>query len=322
MALLQEKYTQNRLHLRALHLFGRNRVKVDTAVENADVSQIHASIRWDGSAWLLYDHSRNGTYVNLTALAHGASHFLAPGETVCFARNATQSWTVLNLDPPCPLLLPADTGQPVIALEGLRFLPDEHMPEAAIFQDEQGQWLYEDVDGYHMLMDGDTLCLDQKSWRYFNGMSIEATAHLDATPGGGAVAIGFNFAVSQNEEHVELSIITDQGQVDLGERSHHYGLLTLARQRLLDAQRGFDSYSQGWLGTEQLADMLRIDPKHLNMQMHRARHQISEAFCPGRPPVNVIERRRGELRFGSFLFQIKRGAQLEALFDPRDGAFG
>jgi len=316
MALLLEKYTQCRVHLRATHLFGRNRSKVDTFIDGADASQIHASIRWDGGAWLLHDHSRNGTYVDSRPLASGGHHVLARGDTLHFASGARQCWNVLDLAPPAAVLLPADPAKAAIELTGLHFLPDSHGPEAAIYQDGQGAWQYEDATGCRAMQDGETLRLGQHSWRYFNSTPMDATTPIELDTAGDAAPLQFNFAVSQNEEHVELSIRTGCGLVDLGERSHHYGLLTLARQRLLDARRGFDRYSQGWLGTDELAQMLHIDPKHLNMQLHRARQQIGVAVTATPSSVNVIERRRGELRFGSVVFQIRRGAQLEGVFDP------
>jgi hypothetical protein len=318
MALLLEKTNQCRTHLRALHLFGRNPAKVDTAIDGADASQVHASIRWDGGAWLLHDHSRNGTYVDAKLLRAGDHHQLANGETLRFASGARQCWSVLDLAPPCPLLLPFDPALPAISLNGLHFLPDAHLPQAALYRDAQGVWQYEDADGSRALRDGDTLRIGRQGWRYADGVAPDATAAVAESAAGEAAPIRFNFAVSQNEEHVELSISTGRGLVDLGERSHHYGLLTLARQRLRDARRGFDRYSQGWLGTDELAQMLHLDPKHLNMQLHRARQQISDAVTARPATVNIIERRRGELRFGSVLFQIRRGALLEGSFDPAE----
>ncbi|NHZ33337.1 FHA domain-containing protein [Massilia rubra] len=315
MATLQGQHTQECLHLRSLHVFGRNQNKVDTLVDSADVSQVHASIRWDGGNWLLCDHSRNGTYINGQAVGARAGHVLAPGDTIRFA-GAARQWRVLDLDPPLPLLLPSDPAQPAIALTGLHLLPDQHSPEAAVYQDQHGQWLHEDADGCHLLNDGDTLCVNQQTWHYFACMPIEATAPLAVLRNTRGGVIKFTFTVSQNEEHVQLRLALGPSLADLGERSHHYALLILARQRVFDAQRGFDRYSQGWLGAGQLADMLRIDTKHLNMQLHRARHQISDAVGGDPMLVNFIERRRGELRFGNFAFEIRVGARLEAVFDP------
>jgi len=311
MALLENQGTQRRLYLRAFHVFGRNCGDVDTALDSPDTSRIHASIRWEKSAWVLHDHSRNGTFVDAKAMPSGGKHLLAAGERVRFG--ARQCWTVLDLEPPCPVLLPSNPGLAAIELTGLHLLPDAAMPEVAVYQDERGQWLYEDDEQRHLLADGDLVRIGEHAWHYVQCMPDDATAVVAAA---GVPPVQFNFAVSQNEEHVELSISTGRAVLDLGERSHHYGLLTLARQRLLDAERGFDHYSQGWLGTGELARMLHIDPKHLNMQMHRARQQISSALMTSPTPFNLIERRRGELRLGNVVFQIRRGAHLEGTFDP------
>ena len=58
MAILKNRATQRKIHLRTLHVFGRGRSS-DTLLEKPDASQLHASIRWTGSTWELHDHSRN-----------------------------------------------------------------------------------------------------------------------------------------------------------------------------------------------------------------------------------------------------------------------
>ena len=123
--------------------------------------------------------------------------------------------------------------------------------------------------------------------------------------------------VSLNEEHVYLCIaLSGEHQLDLGERSHHYCLLTLARQRLSDANRGIDSSGQGWLARQQLTRMLGLDTTHLNIQIHRLRQQIARALPPGMQLDEVVERRRGELRFGTLPFRIVRGSTFEGEFIP------
>ncbi|MBB5606452.1 MULTISPECIES: hypothetical protein [unclassified Janthinobacterium] len=118
--------------------------------------------------------------------------------------------------------------------------------------------------------------------------------------------------VSLNEEHVYLNIsLSGEQELDLGERSHHYCLLTLARQRLSDARRGIDVSGQGWLNRKELAHMLGLDPSHLNIQIHRLRQQIAEALPSGMQLDEVVERRRGELRFGALPFCIVRGSSIE-----------
>ncbi|MBB5371379.1 MULTISPECIES: hypothetical protein [unclassified Janthinobacterium] len=121
--------------------------------------------------------------------------------------------------------------------------------------------------------------------------------------------------VSLNEEHVYLGIMFEGGQtLDLGERQHHHCLLTLARQRLSDAQRGIVPGSQGWLERQQLARMLGLDPGNLTIQLHRLRQQIARALPIGIQLDEVVERRRGELRIGTLPFCIVRGSIVEGEF--------
>jgi len=138
-------------------------------------------------------------------------------------------------------------------------------------------------------------------------------AHFPTTP----AVQQLRLQVSLNEEHVYLSItLSGARQLDLGERSHHYCLLTLARQRLSDARRGVDSSGQGWLEREQLSRMLGLDTAHLNIQLHRLRQQIARALPPGTRLDEVVERRRGELRLGTLPFCIVRGSSFEGEFHP------
>jgi hypothetical protein len=136
---------------------------------------------------------------------------------------------------------------------------------------------------------------------------------VPATP----AAWTMQFDVSLNEEHVFLTLL-DEGAhcIDLGERVHHYSLLVLARLRLADAARGIETGGQGWVDNERLLKMLGVDGGHLNIQLFRARRQIMAALPAAPELVGVIERRRGEIRFGEIGVRIFRGATLEAQSSP------
>lgn len=97
----------------------------------------------------------------------------------------------------------------------------------------------------------------------------------------------------------------------MGERAHHYMLLTLARQRLKDAESGQDQETQGWIELDQLSDMLDLEASHLNIQIFRARKQINGALPKQLSLPPVIERRVGGVRFGYPDFQIIRGSDTE-----------
>lgn len=151
------------------------------------------------------------------------------------------------------------------------------------------------------------------------GMSLAPIVSIDRR--GQAPArveeICLNFQVSLNEEHAFLSILHGaRTEIDLGERAHHYSLLTLARHRLDDAKNGLDPSSQGWIELAQLSRLLGIEPEHLNIQIFRARAQIIHALPQVAQLPSIIERRRGELRFGAHRFRIVRGSEVEGEYLP------
>ncbi len=322
MAILQEVRTRQQLTLRALHVFGRNPAKADTLLTNGDASQIHASIRWNGKQWEIIDHSRNGTWVNGQRLASNVWQVLQPGQKIRFAPGSPLEWVVHNLDAPCAMLLqtapagPQDNAPATIVLKSIHFLPDDQQPEASVYRSPLGQWVMETAQDDRVLADGDLIEVGESCWRFYSAQGLEATTNVREPdlPGNGGVV--FDFHVSRNEEHILLTVNSPLGQADLGERTHHYSLLTLARARWQDIERGLDASSQGWLAIEQLAHMLGLEQSHLNTQLFRARNQIARDL-PGASNIeNVIERRRGEVRFGAFGFRIIRGDQLEASFAP------
>lgn len=320
MALLEEQRSHQSFYLASQHLFGRNQMRAATLLDNPAASQSHATINWHGTEWRITDHSRAGTLINEVAIAPHTAIALAVGQILRFGAAAMQSFKVLDLDAPWPMLLPTGhengLGRAAMALHSRHCLPNESTPQAVIQQTHDGQWLWQDVHGSMVLEDGDTLHVAGQDWLFFNKQMPDDAATMPPPARPGVIDAQFNFKVSQNEEHVQLAVLANDTRIDLGERSHHYGLLTLARKRFLDAQQGFDRLSQGWINIGSFAAMLGVEEKHANMLLHRARQQLAKE-CPMTTPFwQCIERRRGELRFGSFGFQIMRGCELEAVFEP------
>ena len=315
MASIRHRHTQQLVYLRSVHIFGRNADKADTLLANQDASQIHASIRWNGTAWVLIDHSRNGTFVESRKIAGQRDAVLRVGQTIQFALGDAVGWEVADLAPPCAMLLPPRADQQALALQQCHLLPNDDKPEATLFLSPVGQWLWEHAGGVSVLRHGSPVMIGSERWTFAALSETAPTAELadiDAPLGTPVL----NFHVSQNEEHISLTIAEAERSADLGERVHHYSLLTLARLRFDDVARGTEASSQGWIEFDRLARMLGLDGPHLNIQIFRARSQIARAFPDTRNLANVIERRRGEVRFGAFGFQIMRGSRLEASFMP------
>lgn len=133
----------------------------------------------------------------------------------------------------------------------------------------------------------------------------------------GIATLVLDLHTSQNEEHTSLRILGAAPQsLDLGERVHHYVVLLLARRRLDDARRCFEPDSCGWIGIEQLANMLGIDGAYLNILIHRVRAQFAAALGCHHARPDPVERRRGEVRLGLCRFRIVRGSTSEGEFVP------
>ena len=114
----------------------------------------------------------------------------------------------------------------------------------------------------------------------------------------------FRFLVSQNEEHVRLELSVDGSTVDLGERTHHQTLLLLARERRGDERRGVISSEAGWRDVVLLGAMLGIDIQHINTHLFRALRQLSPALRQLEIGLALVERRRGQVRFGDAAFEV------------------
>lgn len=316
MATLQDENSPHPLFLRNMHIFGRNPSRSDTLLSNADASQLHASIRWNGLAWEITDHSRNGTLVDGKRLPANQKTVLHEGQLLRFGPLAPTSWRVTNLDPPGAMLIALDAAGATIALHGFHFLPDETSALVSVFLSAAGQWVAEDESGNRPLQDGDVVMAGQQGWKFYHGGEIEITSEAKSLGQHGVTPALFDFVASQNEEHIYLRVKQAERVIDLGERTHHYCLLTLARKRMEDSRRGIDVASQGWLSMDDLARMLGLDVPHINTQLFRSRNQIAREWPGDAHLASVIERRRGEVRFGPFHVRIMRGMTLEGELVP------
>ncbi|HET7542275.1 MAG TPA: hypothetical protein VFK05_20545 [Polyangiaceae bacterium] len=101
--------------------------------------------------------------------------------------------------------------------------------------------------------------------------------------------LSLKFAISRDEEHVELRASCGARTFDLGARSHNYLLLTLARRRLADAAEGLSETSCGWVYVEDLAHDPSMAPPQLNIDVFRIRRHF--AVIGVIDPAGVIERR-------------------------------
>lgn len=312
MAILFNQATGAEIHLHSIHVFGRHPLKSDTVLDNVDASLIHATVRWNGAGWEIWEHSRNGTMVDGKRLTVSAPVLLEVGQRIQCGPGGGHFFRVISLDAPCAMLVPVGGGAALILVRS-HLLPDDEQPEVGIHRRADGRWMHETTNDLRCLEAGDLVCTKARAWTFVSPSELAPT--LDARGWSHcALRTCFEFTVSLNEEHTHLFVQHGAERLDLGERAHHYTLLILARQRRDDAALGTDETSHGWINIERLSRMLGLDPAHLNIQIYRVRKQLSLALPEGAPLDRYIERRRGEVRFGAFDCRITRGSSLETSF--------
>lgn len=302
------------IYLRSQHVFGRDPLS-DTLLESPGASRLHAAIHWTGRHWELRDLSRHGSQVDGVRVPTGCAVPLRLGSLLSFADDTRQHWRVDDLAGPAPMLLPLDGGTPVL-LGGANPLPQELEDVLHLVLGEQGQWRCCRRHDAQLLADGEEVRMGGRRWCYLSGMDPHATPDRFPDSLGLEGPTALELRVSLDEEHAWLTLHHMGHVLDLGERSHHYTLLTLARMRMQDAERGVSSEAQGWVEHDRLAAMLGIDGPHLNIQLFRLRRQVAQAVPRPLQPPTLVERRRGALRMLALPCRVHRGQTLQGSYEP------
>jgi hypothetical protein len=279
------------------HLVGRS-PEAALRLDNAAVSWRHASLRWTGRAWELQDlGSLNGTFVSGTKVEAGARVALRIGARLRFG-DTQREWLVIDLDPPEAVATALDDGTRVSPQDGLIVLPSADAPELSLYRRADGAWLAEGPDRVWEPQRDEILTAAGRRFRFEPGSAVHATStnlqrHL--TP----AMITLEFAVSRNEEQVDLSIAHDGELIALRPRAHTYVLLTLARARLSDqGDAKLPPTSHGWIEQSRLLRMLATSLSQLTLDIYRARRQFADAGVVD--SAQIVERRTSsrELRLG------------------------
>jgi predicted component of type VI protein secretion system len=265
-------------------------------LDDESVSWRHASVRWTGNAWELQDlGSTNGTFVNGQRIAPGARAVLRLGFELRFG-DARETWRLASADPPATSVVELATGQRLFALDDLIAIPPTPEPELFLSRQAGGVWIAEQGERVWEPTDLEVFRVGASQYRF------EPSAPVHATRAGGQLTPGtlrLEFAVSRNEEHVEITIVHRERRTPLRPRAHGYLLLTLARQRAKDqADPKLAAESHGWIYQEQLVKMLATTPTQLAVDIYRARQQFNEAGVAD--AAQLVERRSmtHELRLG------------------------
>lgn len=257
------------------------------------VSGEHARLSWTGGHWELRDlGSRNGTFLDGERLEPGQGAVVRSGAKLGFG-DQESGWQLTDDGAPSALAVRVSDGSLHLAEDGILALPDGANPEATIYADARGLWVCERQDAPpEPVVDGGVVQVAGEAWRLRLPEALEGTATVDA--GMRLDAIGLRFAVSRNEEHVEVTIRYRGREIPLEPREHGYVLLTLARER--QAMAAEPLAEQGWVDRNRLLKMLAMDANALNVSIYRARGQLGAAGVEG--AAGVVEVRRGQRRLG------------------------
>lgn len=264
----------------------------------AHVSGEHATILWTGGGWEIRDlGSRNGTWLDGARLDAGVARTLGTGTRLGFG--VPEGWEVLDAGAPGAIAVDLATGALTAASDGLLVLPSDDTPLLSIFQDHVAGWVVEPTDGdARELEDQAVVSAAGRTWRLSLPVVLEGTPMVE--PGPTIDDVSFRFAVSRDEEFVELTILHRAREIRLDPHDHHYVLLTLARVRAED--RALPLSERGWVERERLIKMLSMEPNALNVAIHRARQQLLAAGVER--AAGIVEVRAGQRRFGTDRFQI------------------
>lgn len=287
---------------REAHVTSRLRVgrasDAGLTIDTACVSLEHALVRWGDGAWEIRDlGSRNGTFVDGNMLVAGETVTIDVGSRLAFG-DVDEAWEVTEADAPSVFAERAD-GVIATGRDGLLVLPDAEHPDLSIFQDNQGDWRIEgDDDG--AVEDGDTVTAGGHTWTVHLPELFEGTPAFQSSPTIDTITL--RFAVSRDEERVQIDVVHRGRLTALEPAWHGYVLLTLARLREKEQDRPEDE--RGWVKRDALSKMLRMDSNGLNVAIHKAREQLLAAGVLG--GAGIVQVRRGARRFGIDRFEISR----------------
>jgi hypothetical protein len=259
------------------------------------VSTQHACLKYGPRGWVLRDlGSTNGTWLNGHRLAPGADADVHAGDAIAFGESALV-WQLDDDRAPEPMALALPAGDAAILSDGVILLPTSENPAASIFRGADGRWTLESRDRVRPIEPGDVVEVNGTSYRFSCPDEWQATAKVQRVRL--VTESVLHFDVSDDEEHVSLTVEFDGERMPFGRSNAYYFLLTLARLRNAE-QRAQRDTEAGWTHREELMDMLKCGEQQLNVWVFRVRTKFaSKEFLDY---AAIVERRdgSGQLRIG------------------------
>ncbi|MFT5454468.1 MAG: hypothetical protein ACI9K2_000945 [Myxococcota bacterium] len=224
-------------------------------------------------------------------MASGATAAVPEGGVVAFGGDP---WVLTEPGPPVAL---ARCGDRVRAAEGgLLGLPSDARPDAVVFHDGEG-WVVERDEATAAAGAGPVV-LGDDAWVLHLPVVTPETLDVSAAPE--LPDLTLEFAVSRDEEYVELTLPTPVRALQVPARAHHYALLVLARARLADAESGdLEPSAHGWLDRSALCQMLGVEPARLKVDLYRCRRDLAVRHVRDAPALVESRRLTQQVRLGT-----------------------
>lgn len=302
MAILNHMAVRNQVPVRARCLLGRD-ARCDVRVESPKVSGDHAVLKWGGEFWELQDlGSRNGTFLGDRRLSAGELVRLEQGATFSLSRTAA-AFELCDASPPGAAARLARTGAWHVATRGVLALPGEAQPLVTLFCTGDGRWMLESNNDVRPAVNGELITVNGEE--YILEIPAPTISTLQSHVLGPLLeAVKLRFAVTPDEEQVDVTVFFGGHAKVLPSRRYHYLLLTLARLWLADDE--VPASLRGWVERDDLCRKLDLDVNKLNVEIHRARKLFAAIGVQG--AAGLVERRPGthELRLGVRNLEVVR----------------
>ena len=311
MAIIKCIHSNKAIILHTQNRIGRNKKVSTIHIAENDISQSHAVIEWKNGDWYLQDCSRNGTLISKKYFHH-ASTKLKENDIIQFGRDESTKYQVVNLNPPVSYLVSLSNPETIMELGNFEKITNDENEEILFYYSSDMCWKAE-TESYSIKFEHEkTYRLNNDNWLFVENEPLDATIDTRNL----VDQAEFQFKVSEDEESVQVNITIDGLKLDLGERSHHHLLLILARKRFSDSKEDSLTNNCGWLDVENLVSQLSkelyktVDEYYINILIHRFRKQLFGLKPYGYLFSEVIERKKGKIRFAHPLFNISQESHL------------
>jgi pSer/pThr/pTyr-binding forkhead associated (FHA) protein len=275
MGILENESDGRRVTLFGGAVAGRH-ARCDVELRAVSASNHHASLHWRDDRWFIRDlGSRNGTFVQDIQINTGELVPFGMGNVLSFGGH--ERWSLRSCSGPSPEVVRLNDGVVTESQGTTLLLPNAERALALITHKANKGWMVEREHGATAVADGAHIDVDGVQYELHlppMSHSLNSTTR-ESGPPLTLRLLTFDFLVSSDEESVDLVARSINGEVDLGQRVHHYTLLTLARLRLKHAE--LPPSERGWAERNELARMLRTSSNTLNQHLFRARQQLDKA---------------------------------------------